>query len=170
MSVTVDWSGLPGDSWGRPDDHAHIIATGRTSVTLRSILLFPALVLAYCGQPQPFEPRIPVPLDESFLLRVQQSAMVSGTPLRIYFAGIQEDSRCATDVVCVWAGNARVRLEVERERDSTEVVDLNTGLDPRSIEIPGYGIALEEVQPETRSGSSIQPADYVIRLRVTRLH
>lgn len=137
-------------------------------VTLRSVLLLPAFVLAYCGQPQPFEPQIPATLDEPFLLRVNQSATVSGTPVRIRFEGIQEDSRCATDVVCVWAGNARARLEVEGSADAVDIIDLNTGLDPREIELSGYGVALEEVQPQPRSGSPIAPGDYVIRVRVTR--
>lgn len=135
---------------------------------MRSLFLISTLAFAVCGQPQPFEPEIPVSLDESFVLRVDQAATVAGTPLRIAFQQVLQDSRCPSDVVCVWAGNARVRLAVTLQGDGEAAVDLNTGLDPRSSSVPGYEITLEEVQPETTTTSSIPPADYLARLRVTQ--
>ena len=134
---------------------------------MRTLLLLVTLGLAVCGDPQPFEPEIEVPLGETFGLHVDQSAEVSGTPLRLRFAAVREDSRCPTDVACVWAGNARVRVDAAAS-DLAEPLDLNTGLDPREVEFAGYRIGLEALQPEPRSATAIRTEDYVAVLRVTR--
>jgi hypothetical protein len=134
---------------------------------MRVLLLLSMLVPAGCSQLQPLDPNIEVPLDQSFILRVDQTATVSGTPLSVRFDQVPEDSRCPSDVVCVWAGNARVHLVLSVERDEEVGLDLNTGLEPRSASALGYRITLEKVQPIPTSGSSIPPADYLAHLRVT---
>lgn len=132
---------------------------------MRSLLLG-LLVLGVCGQPRPFDPEIEVRLDEPFPLRMEQTAEVTGTPLRLRFEEVLEDSRCPADVMCVWAGNARVRLLLEADTDPAELL-LNTGLEPRAAPAAGYLVTLEAVQPGTHSERAIQPADYVVTLRVS---
>jgi hypothetical protein len=130
-------------------------------------LLFGALVaVGMCGQPRPFDPEIDVPLGEPFPLRVGQSAEVMGTPLRLRFEAVPEDSRCPADAVCVWQGNARVSLHVEIDGEEPEPLLLNTGIDPRTARADGYVVALESVQPAIYSDRTIDQEDYVITLRV----
>ena len=133
---------------------------------MRSLLLGTLLALGLCGQPRPFDPEIEVRLDEPFPLRMEQTAELTGTPLRLRFEEVLEDSRCPADVMCVWAGNARVRLIAEAGTDPTELL-LNTGLEPRALPANGYLVTLETVQPATHSARTIQPADYIITLRVS---
>lgn len=133
---------------------------------MRILLLVLTLGLAVCGNPQPFDPEIDVPLDAPFSLKVGQSAAVSGTRLRIRFEHARDDSRCPTDVVCVWGGNARVRLSVDVDGE-VEPLDLNTGLDPRAAPVDGLVVSLEALQPEARTAIDIAPDDYVVTLRVT---
>ena len=136
---------------------------------MRMLLLISMLGVGMCGQPRPFDPRIDVPLDEPFPLRVEQSADITGTPLRLHFVAVTEDSRCPADVVCVWAGNARVQLRAERGGDGdSEEVRLNTGLHPRSASVFGYAITLEEVAPGRRTDTPLPAGDYVATLRVTK--
>ena len=133
---------------------------------MRSLLLGTLLTLGVCGQPRPFDPEIEVQLDEPFPLRMEQAAEVTGTPIRLRFEEVLEDSRCPADVVCVWAGNARIRLIVEAAAEPAELL-LNTGLEPRSAPAEGYLVSLEGVQPATHSARTIQPADYIVTLRVS---
>lgn len=133
---------------------------------MRSLLLGTLLSLGVCGQPRPFDPEIEVQLDEPFPLRMEQAAEVTGTPIRLRFEEVLEDSRCPADVVCVWAGNARIRLIVEAAAEPAELL-LNTGLEPRSAPAEGYLVSLEGVQPATHSARTIQPADYIVTLRVS---
>src|SRR5215213_5146127 len=56
-------------------------------------------------------------LDEPFTLQVGQVAEVQGTgpaPFRVTLVGVTNDSRCGADVQCVWEGDARVVLRLER--------------------------------------------------------
>jgi hypothetical protein len=133
---------------------------------MRSLLLSALLTVGLCGQPRPFDPEIEVRLDDPFALRMEQTAEVAGTPLRLRFEEVLEDSRCPADVMCVWAGNARIRLIVEATTEPAELL-LNTGLEPRAAPAAGYLVTLEAVQPATRSDRAIQPEDYIATLRVS---
>ena len=54
----------------------------------------------------------PVPLGREFTLEVGQSALVDDSGLRVTLLGVADDSRCPTDVQCVWEGDARVAVAV----------------------------------------------------------
>ncbi len=114
------------------------------------------------------EPVVPARLDTSLALRVGQTAAVAGTTLRIRLLGVLEDSRCPEDAVCVWEGDALVRLQVSGTVSGTRTVELHTALHPRDAVVDGYRIALERVRPATRSGAPVPPEDYAASLRVTR--
>lgn len=135
---------------------------------MRTVLLISTLAIGFCGQPQPFEPDLEAALGDSFILRVGQSAVVSGTSLHLRFEEVLEDSRCPSDVACVWAGNARVRLLVAEEQDELIPIHLNTGLDPSAVSTLGYEIRLEELQPAPTTTTTVPPGDYMATLRVTR--
>jgi hypothetical protein len=59
-----------------------------------------------------------VDLGEPFDLRVGRTAVLlespRGTPFRVTFLGVTGESRCPEDVRCVWEGDARVVLHLER--------------------------------------------------------
>jgi hypothetical protein len=134
---------------------------------MRTLLLGAIVAVGMCGQPRPFDPEIDVTLGEPFTLRVEQTAEVSGTPLRLFFEEVLEDSRCPIDAVCVWQGNARLSLRAELAGGEPAQLLLNTGLEPRAAPANGYRVTLENVQPAPRSGRSIASGDYVATLRVT---
>jgi hypothetical protein len=52
----------------------------------------------------------------SFALPVGQTVSVKGTDTRLTFSEVREDSRCPTDVTCVWAADAKIRVVVSRIR------------------------------------------------------
>lgn len=91
---------------------------------------------------------------------------VEGTALRIRFVGVTEDSRCPTDVTCVWEGNAAAELAATAGSGSPEPLVLNTTLDPRSTLWNGLRITLVEVSPHPVEGQAIPAEDYVVRVRV----
>lgn len=78
--------------------------------------------------------------------------------LRIIPIEVIEDSRCPSDVVCVWAGRLVVRVMVQSPDFPTRT---------ESMEL-GRGIALEDArsltitsaEPVPRAGVAIQPSDY----------
>ena len=75
-----------------------------------------------------------VALDEPFTLDRRSSALVDGHRLR--FDAVVEDSRCPTNVTCVWEGKAVVSLTFTGEQSIGEI----------RLEIPGFTNAESEPQ------------------------
>lgn len=101
-----------------------------------------------------------------------QTATVPGTGLEITLQDVTEDQRCplrdrdGNPVVCVWQGNADLRLGLFAPGLEPETRVLRSGFDP----IVGYGpfrVAFFGLSPERSLDIVIEPADYVATLRVT---
>ena len=107
------------------------------------------------------------PLDQDFELPAGDERRLESSPVKIRFVQVVEDSRCPTDVTCVWAGNAKVRVEVDSAGAVLEG-NLNTTLEPHRVTAFGHTFELRSVRPERRSDRLVQPSDYVVVLRATR--
>lgn len=105
-------------------------------------------------------------LDEPFTLRVGQTAQVEG--LRVTFTRVLEDSRCPVDVVCVWAGNAKVELELALTGHGQSTAELNSTLEPQEVEFAGYLVRYLDLEPRPKSGQPIDPRAYRLTLVVSR--
>lgn len=140
---------------------------------MRKIMIAAALVVTGCTTPaQPGTsggviPSEQVQANRQFDLKSGQEAHVQGTPISVRFLGVGEDSRCPSDVVCVWAGNAVVRLSLTSTQASWIDAALNTTLDPKNVTYGGYTIRLVDLKPVPKSGTKIVDADYVATLEVT---
>jgi hypothetical protein len=110
-------------------------------------------------------------LDEPFTLAPGQSIRIRGTLLDVRFVGVTDDSRCPSDVVCVWEGDAAVGVETELvgvPESHTLHTTGGPGGGPRAVERDGYRIELEELRPYPVSDQAIAPAEYRATLVVTR--
>ena len=82
---------------------------------------------------------------------------ISITPL-----AVAEDSRCAADVVCVWAGTVKLRAKLENIGVAREEV-LEMG---KPASFAGTRVLLASVSPETRAGKTIAPDQYIFNFQV----
>lgn len=101
-----------------------------------------------------------------FDVAMGKDAKVQGTPITVAFRGVTNDSRCAVDVQCVWAGNAAVSVSIAEGTGPSRDVTLNTGLDPKSIVVGGHTVRLVGLKPAPHSGKTIPPQDYVATFEV----
>ena len=106
--------------------------------------------------------------DKSFTLKVEQEKVVPGTRIKVKFIELIEDSRCPTDVQCVWAGNAKIKLRFSKG-SSEETVELNTFIKPKSVEFGGYKFSLMGLAPRPRSNIRISRLGYTVALTAKRL-
>jgi hypothetical protein len=145
----------------------------RTPVVL---LIFAAtLSLAACNR-APAEPGddspqgsvLAVRFDETFDLRVGNSANVGGQALTIAFRRVEGDSRCPMDAICVWTGDATAHLDVTVGRMAWTPVSVHTHVEPRRAGFREFSIELVALTPYPRSDQPIRPEDYVAQLRVKR--
>ena len=111
-------------------------------------------------------PEVQVQPGRQFDLGIGQEARIQGSSVVIRFTGVSEDSRCPSDVQCVWAGDAAVRLALSGGPLSSEST-LHTTLDPKSVQYAAYTVRLVGVKPTPKSGSRIADADYLATLEVT---
>lgn len=76
------------------------------------------------------------------------------------------DSRCPTDVVCVWEGKADVRINVESPQPGSILLSTYDNLKDT---IGGYSFELIEVSPYPISTETIKLEDYNVTLKIVEL-
>jgi hypothetical protein len=109
-----------------------------------------------------------VSLDQPFELRVGRSATVAGEGLTVSFQAVPSDSRCPTGVQCVWAGNAVVQVVLSKDGKAFGA-ELNTTLEPTSVDYLNYNVALVSLTPyPTANGGAISQSQYRATFVVTK--
>ncbi len=80
------------------------------------------------------------------------------------FTGIAADSRCPSDVTCVWAGEIVVQLAINSDGTTTQ----HEIKENESAAVGGYTVTVLQVLPARTSSQRIAPADYRVTLKVAR--
>ena len=81
-------------------------------------------------------------------LKVGTTRNVGG--VEIGFMQVKEDSRCPSDVQCVWAGNAAVELSLASGGAPAVTRVVNSTLDPKTVEEYGMRITFKALSPAPR--------------------
>lgn len=89
--------------------------------------------------------------------------------LTIKFVSLIEDSRCPTDVQCIQAGNARIKVEVSDGKGKSETFEMNTMRGARGAAFDSYAINLESLTPAPKSNIRINRNGYAATFTVNRL-
>lgn len=97
----------------------------------------------------------------------QTKFSLGGKEFTVRFVEVVEDSRCPKGVDCVWAGMARVRLELSVNRGETQEVVLDTLAETDTAEFGDSSIRLKSLDPYPEAGAQIDPKTYVATLEVT---
>ena len=105
-------------------------------------------------------------------IKTWQTVTLARENLRLRFARVAADSRCPTDVDCVWAGNAEVLIEVSaRNGRGRRTLRLNTNASPERPaegQYKGYTVKLVELKPYPRAARKIRQGEYTATLLVSK--
>ena len=112
-------------------------------------------------------------ISDSLRLSFGDFNEIEGTDFKIALTDIKSESRCPSDVVCVWQGVAEAEFTlVAGESDTTRIiieifgyVDTENG-EPRFIDKSGYRWTLQQLDPYPVSTTQTQKEDYVALLKV----
>jgi len=104
-----------------------------------------------------------LPVD-SLVLAPGQDVIVE--TLRLSFLSVGEDSRCPTDVVCAWQGNAAVEIALGLGMGPSHPFTLNTADGAASAVFGGYRVTLLGLRPTPRAGVGIRQEAYRASFRV----
>lgn len=142
---------------------------------MRELVIAAALSLLACrgtsleesgASGPPLTPSVTTQLGEEFRLGFGQTAAVRGTNVTVFFRDVLEDSRCPEDVVCVWAGNARIQLRVSDGRSMTDLA-LGSNEEPREGLFHAHRLELLSLTGPGRAGVKKPDIEYFAVLRVT---
>ena len=114
-----------------------------------------------------------VRLDEGFNLKIGQTAYLEKEKMKIKFVDISEDSRCLSNVQCFWAGQVKMVLNVDYQKNNSQKIDLILGAGTSNENsnfkvIEGYIIKLLNVEPYP-NGAKIEKTDYTASLKLLKL-
>lgn len=93
-----------------------------------------------------------------------QAEVAPGLVLRL--ERVVSDSRCPVDVNCVWAGEIRVALSLERPQTEAPRHEFQLSSTAPKATVLGLEFELLGALPEPRSTAKIAPSDYRVALRI----
>ena len=105
---------------------------------------------------------------DSVKVRIGQTMIVEG--VRIRFSDVESDSRCPSDVVCVWAGDALASFVVEQNcecKSPAFELKLHTTLEPKNGTAYGFRVELLGLTPYPSVASPIKKDSYAAWVRIT---
>lgn len=111
---------------------------------------------------------LPAYAKQSADVKVQMNKHVTTNGLKIEFVELVEDSRCPTDVECVWAGNAKIKVRVTKSGKS-QLLDLEIATQGTKPNFGNYRLRLKALSPELRSNVRINRNGYVATIEVKKV-
>ncbi len=113
----------------------------------------------------------PVTLAYPLKLSVNQTAYLATADLDFRFVNVTEDSRCPSDVQCIWAGQISILVEYSRASTGEHLGNFTlTLMGGASSDVlvgaEGYLVKLVRVDPYPVSTTQILPSDYAATLIV----
>lgn len=106
-------------------------------------------------------------LGVPFELGIGDQASIASENAVVAFVDVVEDSRCPSDVVCMWEGQATISVSMQVGRGSQEFI-LTIGTDESPTATYGqYSVTLVSLEPYPQSSVQTDPDDYVATLVVS---
>ena len=127
------------------------------------VIIFGLLIIS-CFYQNPKSP-CEAALNQEIDIKIGQEVLIKGTPLRLKFVSVLEDSRCPKGEQCITAGNGKIEIAVKRSDNETKL-ELNTARGPQQAALDSYEVKLVDLSPYPKRNHPIEKADYVARIIV----
>lgn len=102
--------------------------------------------------------------DDTLSIALGERASPTDGSYTVRFVRLVADSRCAANVVCVWQGDAAVRLEITTPRGGAMEATLHTALEPKTLAAQGYTISVLDVAPYPGTSDSTGGARVIVKV------
>ena len=109
-------------------------------------------------------------LDNQFTLAPGQSARIASEGMDINFIGETQDSRCATGVECIRAGDVSCKVEITKDgiKNPVTLTDAAGTGSSQGYTFQNYKIIFS-VSPYPEAGKTIAKSDYRLSMTVSKL-
>ena len=137
----------------------------KTLIWLTLIATLMVFILSACTKTNSSE--INITANTNFSLPVGKTALLKGENISIKFDSVTADSRCPTGVTCIWAGEAKCKMLVSQNGQNQEVVLTQNGSSETTVQnfVGSYQTSFQ-LDPYPKSGSQINPQDYVLSMKL----
>ena len=99
---------------------------------------------------------------DTIRIRIGETRQANGG-LAIQFREVVSDSRCAMNAICVWQGDAAVRLGLTLGGQRADTT-LHSTLEPRTILFGGYDVGFVHLEPYPVADQKADSSAYVVTL------
>ncbi|MEH2044235.1 hypothetical protein [Nostoc sp.] len=110
-------------------------------------------------------------IDTPFYIKYGKTAYLPTENLEIKFSEVIQDSRCPSNVTCIWQGEVIIGLDIIKngKQVSTLTLTLIPGRDPLPIQLSDKSsVKLIRVSPYPINGKTIALQDYIVKIVVSR--
>jgi hypothetical protein len=101
---------------------------------------------------------------DTLSIRLGQSVFADGGRLEIKFDARVNDSRCPANAVCVWQGDAHVRIITRVAGAAAVTSDLHSTLNPLKVSVDRYAISMIGMTPFPGSGRDSEEPVLIVRV------
>lgn len=102
-------------------------------------------------------------LNQEIQLAPGEQAAYQQQALSVEFVRVVDDSRCPSDVTCVWAGEVKVQLSTRINAAEAVQHEITAG---QQATVGALRLVVVKVQPEPISTRPISPEEYRVTLKV----
>jgi len=105
-----------------------------------------------------------------FQLRPNQTASEPNN-IDVKFLNVTDDSRCPSDVTCIWQGKSTITVNVVKSGQNLGNFNLTSGLGDKNATAQisdGYFLQLTQIEPYPKSGTKIFLSDYVATFELSK--
>lgn len=102
-------------------------------------------------------------LNQEIQLAPGEQAAYQQQGLSVEFVRVVDDSRCPSDVTCVWAGEVKVQLSTRVNSAEAVQHEITAG---QQATVGELRLAVVKVQPDPISTRQISPEEYRVTLKV----
>lgn len=109
--------------------------------------------------------------DYQFKLKINQTSSLESGSIQVKFLNVTADSRCPSDVKCVWEGEVRILVNIIKGNQDLGDFNLITRSGDKDLSIQvfdGHSIKIVKVEPYPTSGKKIPLSDYVTTLVISK--
>lgn len=107
-------------------------------------------------------------LGEEFTVSIGQSARINREDLVVTFNEVIGDSRCPSNVVCIWAGVASISVTITSHGDTYSMALNQPGLSGNgTAEFLDYTLTFD-LEPYPIAGTEVSTDDYSLTLTVSK--
>lgn len=116
-------------------------------------------------------------LNDEVWIKYNQSITFGTEPMSLKFNDLLSDSRCPSNVVCVWQGEALLNFKIFKLGAYEKIFNIkiegyvnrtNTDLH-KFVDTLGYRITLMQLDPYPHTDSTRQLSDYAALLKIRKL-